>query len=1514
MIKVKSFLKRFLVVLLAISITVGCFSNVVYADSVDRISAYITMASGKQISDVDVNKLNLSERDLQFLGLYISNFFVPFGTELGTNSDITSQNKEDIKNSLQTTLSFSESMASSLTDTLLGLSRSSKQDLVLCVSKEYQKGLTVVEGIPLTYYTALSCIMGGLSNYMASHFETSDSVRSGIIDGTYKYGYFAYKSGSDYIPMFDFFIKGSYITPSQSVFLKCLESVDIEKGFGLNFLDFTANELDGDEGYDKLKDKYTEHDIYSMSILGSGMSVDCFGNIIIMGGNHQYIAVPGCMNPYSWMAVNDDGSNAQVYGGGYYNMLNVLSMSLGVNPDADNSIFKSYNTDGYVATFNFKVLADKLSKVYEASDSNPYDTLTLRLIRGDVRSDLTEWQGPFTHVKTPKELIESAGSEYVKKNPTADNLFTSVVSGSVKLPVGKVLVDGSFSLSCTTSYLDNFIYVDNLGEANFQGNGSSVFSTFNPDHFLSSDGMSDVRDYYTDSSNGFKNTYEDITSGKMEIPSVTKEALFGLYFTYAWAGLYNEANKAESIGRLGYKINSEYLPSIPDKALYLSEDAQVDFVEDSIRDWVYYLLHPTEGVEYFTVWITNKLNAFLVNWHDDMVGTNGTGSINGTTRYRGFSGYITIPELSEISWTNSLLNMYNNAIPFFIVVMLLVLLGAYVVGILTFQRAVIGLVIFSMCLSLPSALINGGVGTSNRFSSSLYGEKFTYWALVQHQSYAAAIDSAASGSSYSNYLKTLFEENAQATGNQGSESIMLKWQAPKKMASLMLTENDKSIFDSLNASLLVSGLLESTYSGESYLNNKSNYLYRSYIDIANFSRYIHRGLRGSVAVQPINLNLTNDITGSWDESLKTAVSNLNDNYSADRSNGYTNVDKSTGNDLLRVKLPLSSSIVSDALADRGTLDTLGLSDYVGIDQRAFNFSIPMFTVGDLTYKSVLEADGYSCGSYTPEDYSGLAAYGLMSESVYYYFSWYLFENGLSDEAFSYSGFRNLLLGDDKAGFFYNSEGNGELKDFMDMKSLFTYVIPYLRQGNDLVREWDELYGIFLYDGVPSEEGHEDDIDISTNKELAQKYWHNVNVMRLYNMYTPWVDVMYDCSYAKEEKISYLGETYVVADPLNPASYPADRPMIFSRSEMEDYGLKEYQLTKAEKLILECQEGMQERMFKLLNYHTFSDTVLNAAASVNCAFEFNETFSENSLFGANNNIYPQSFELSDFSYDAFLRFILSNSTGDSMVVDEGESFYDNVVKGSSTTTIIVMLILDILAMYVIPGCRMLFLMMIFLSSVFIILVTAFRVDQQQKFLSKLFRSFFLPIVKFTGVTCAMALVVSWFMGEGNTSVTGAMETSIQVGDPVTVMLLMILLNCYVIYAYYKILVGVWKDVKDNGKSALDFIGNVVGSVGSAVTSGITKATKRVVGTQGGSGASSSGSSDKGEIIVNSTSVRAKERSATRSGSEERYDSKDRTSERSFNEGKKKSSTKSSVDISAKVESGMNNIIKDDKKGV
>ena len=368
----------------------------------------------------------------------------------------------------------------------------------------------------------------------------------------------------------------------------------------------------------------------------------------------------------------------------------------------------------------------------------------------------------------------------------------------------------------------------------------------------------------------------------------------------------------------------------------------------------------------------------------------------------------------------------------------------------------------------------------------------------------------------------------------------------------------------------------------------------------------------------------------------------------------------------------------------------------------------------------------------------------------------------------------------------------------------------------------------------------------TTDEMKQKYWHNLNVTRLYCLYCPWVDIMYDCSYSKEETITVMGRRVTIDDPIDPQKYPQDRPMIFSASEMSDYGLNEADLTSVEKKILRCNEQFEDRMYELLNYYNFSDPTLNSAAAINCAFVFNNMFSENGIFTENHNIYPQSFDLANFSYDAFLRLILANATGESLIdasttEDSGMAtgdlsgdFYERLVNRSSTITVIIMLILDVLSVYLIPAFRIFFLVAIFLASIFIVLTSAFRIESSAKFIRKVGTQFFLPLIAFFLTTVAFSLIVGLFIGEGNNKVT---ETglSISLGDPVVTMLVMIALDLILLFVYWKIIKKVLTDIRGQAKAVGSFVGGIgsaaVGFVAGAVAAGAGSAQDKARGISG-----------------------------------------------------------------------------------
>lgn len=1362
----------------------------------------------------------------------------------------------------------------------------------------------------------------------------SAEVIAGILDGKYNTLYFGYEKDGTVFPMFDC-VTSYYLnkspdynrTASQMEFLKCLEQVNMEVGYGVNLLDF--NNTDSETGewekddidciakYFSDKSIYTDEEVnLRATAWGQRMATDCFGNIIVMGSLHQYIAVPGCMNPYVWQAVNKNGDDVGP-AGAFMNIVNAKNLV-----QADNGLIDEVFVSKYlppVTPINGSVLfssEDTLHLVCKIStfgdDLHPqigdyFNALTVngdanmaaRFVRGanQYRFKCGWWIFTADDDST-RDAIKKVGGTFKKiyKNdktgcPTyqleSDSWFGGSEEEFVVIYKGTKKGGPDLSKQCTVNLLDGFVYVDNLGVYKNPDGSSNDFHAFNFEHYLDpSTGTSSGSIARGLSNSDFGSKMQQLVSGALAIPkSASAQALSSIYVSYVYAYFYTDENKEDTIGKLGYRIAKESLPACPSGGINIDlESITVDYQLNAIKDWTYYLLHPTKGFNYVKILITNKLNHLLLGWHSDMVGTNGVGVTTGTTKYRSTVGYVTMPDLSEIEWTDRLIGFYQDCIPFLIILIVVLMLFAFITGVLSLQRAILAAVLFSLFLMLPTTLINGAVQQSNLISQKIYGDKFVYWAMIQQETYAKQIDEAANmegssgDSSYSNYLRTLYGTNQDVYSNQGSESIVLKWQAPKKMASLVLSSADQKSLIGLGdvGRSMLYGMLGRSYGGQSYVDDEDAvYMYRSYLDISNFSRYIYRGIHTNensggpyVKSNDEAMDVSKAIKGTggtlmFSDALSNAVSNMEDSFDQYRKDGYTtysNGESSTNHSMSYVTVPMSSRVVADALKGKGSLsDFDDVNDLININQDLFNFGIPMFTNSTVSLKDVktyaatgnivegttrYTALSNSLSKYTEEDMTGLAAYALYSENVFYYYSWKLYNDGLNYKSSlsGGNGYKDLLLGKNDGGYFYMNEGNGGLRDFMDMRSLFTYIIPYMRECNELVREWDDTYGIFIYDGVPTEEGCWN--EIGSDPELRAKYWHNLNVSRLYCIYCPWVDVMYDCSYAEPETITVLGSRYVVSDPLNPASYPADRPMIFSEAEMEDYGLSEGDLTAAERKILQCNEEMQERMYELLNYYNFSDITLDTAAAMQCAFTFNSVFSETGIMKENHNIYPQSYDLANFSYDAFLRMILSNSTGESMLntsksvnTAAGETsgdFYERVVNNSSTTTVIVMLILDVLSIYVLPAFKMFFLVAAFLASVLIVFVSLCKIEDNAKFLRKITSGFLLPLLKFFVITIVFSWVISLFMGTGNNSITQTNELSISLGDPVMVMLVMIAIDILVLYLYWKIIKGVLKDVKFNGKMALGFAGGVIGAVGGLAVGAVAGATHAASSTADAAG--------------------------------------------------------------------------------
>ena len=108
------------------------------------------------------------------------------------------------------------------------------------------------------------------------------------------------------------------------------------------------------------------------------------------------------------------------------------------------------------------------------------------------------------------------------------------------------------------------------------------------------------------------------------------------------------------------------------------------------------------------------------------------------------------------------------------------------------------MLIFAILAFLPPVAINASVGVINWACDTIYGNKFVYWALVQHQSYLQDLYAAKSGSAedYKDFVLGVQVDYAKPKSKDGGESevganaeeqtnnnyapVRLKWISPKK--------------------------------------------------------------------------------------------------------------------------------------------------------------------------------------------------------------------------------------------------------------------------------------------------------------------------------------------------------------------------------------------------------------------------------------------------------------------------------------------------------------------------------------------------------------------------------------------------------------------------------------------------------------------------------------------------------------------------------------------------------------
>lgn len=1062
--------------------------------------------------------------------------------------------------------------------------------------------------------------------------------------------------------------------------------------------------------------------------------------------------------------------------------------------------------------------------------------------------------------------------------------------------------------------------------------------------------------------------------GVADFTSVTKQLARPLFWTYCFAKFNENKNTFDADTCIvNVKLNTQNFPTFNSNIDWSTLYA--DSLSDQVLSFVYYLLHPTEGIAYVATLIKNKLGGFLIKWHEDIVGSTDSNASLGMTKYLGTSSYTSTSSLGDIPWIANLLAKYNSLIVYFIIAMCLILLCYILVGSLSIQRAVIGIIMFSFLAFTPPLAINATTGIINTISDKTFSAKFDYWGITQLENYLITHDNAKGAkdkgdySSYQAFVISQYSQDSQGVADSAPTSYggtKLKWMSPKKYSSMaMLSEAMSSVTNNTSAKYLTNlmfGSIAKATSGETYLDSDNAlYLYRDYTDIYRSSAYSYNienvfnysgGLidasnrsKGITIYKPIqmavgwvdgtfinnyqhawrdipnvNQNLRNLVLldSQWEDTA-TAPSNKGAIYdiSSGRATKYgflidTSVTQGNTKYYLHTNFePFTNKGLPRSLAVSYLMNYNNMYRYTTQALDKFNKiadKSEKMKLGSIPSEEALKKgdNGFNFGSYygsknsnhyiygtsqilglRDENLDSFGAtnafdqlssyfYGLHSESPYYFFNHnirdqitklklgeYQFNpdklsNARTDGATN--PFSQMLL-DNNQGYFYNfnenaGNGYGEMRDFMNLHDLFYYIIPSLRSGTELARAYDKVFGLYTNDdtslrfnttGKFTYNNIEYDslskfspVYEKLDDEHKYKFWHSYNTFTILQNYTAWLDTMMDCDYAKSETIRVMDDKFVVTDPLNPFSYfrvddkgsiVEGRPMVFSRSEMGYYGLTDADLTVVERKLIKLQDTVYKKAIDLMNYYTLSDETLITSFALIQLFEFNSTFSQSSYIGKSYTLYPQGYELKAFSYDAYLRMILSEASGEPLMTGKSKSVENPEEAGAVTTTettantsiyrrilentslffAVFLLFNDILAVYLIPGLKLFFIVAIFIVSVLMILASVLKLEMN--LLKVIWKSLIQPLIKFSAVAIGMSIAVSMFMGSGADGVYSS-SAVIQLGDPTTALILMIILNTGAVILYFKICKSCFKDLVAYGKAVFTNMGGaIVGGLGA-----------------------------------------------------------------------------------------------------
>ena len=347
------------------------------------------------------------------------------------------------------------------------------------------------------------------------------------------------------------------------------------------------------------------------------------------------------------------------------------------------------------------------------------------------------------------------------------------------------------------------------------------------------------------------------------------------------------------------------------------------------------------------------------------------------------------------------------------------------------------------------------------------------------------------------------------------------------------------------------------------------------------------------------------------------------------------------------------------------------------------------------------------------------------------------------------------------------------------------------------------------------------------EDLYSKYEQQLQA--IWNMYSPWVAQMIAANNKSEKVRSGFGYVELL-EPWNPADYRYfGREMAFSPADATVHGYQDYDLSTVETKLHTVLEDTYYDILDLVNYKDYTmvsseygSHVLISAAAMCATFNFNKEFSDNGFMSTDTTLYPQSYELKNMNFDAYLRIILGNSMGVNPVTMKNSDYsgsltiYEEFIHNTSVWSGLVLVAEDFLAIFVVPLLKIMLIVVIFVLA--LALAVSCIINKPDKMIKVFLSTFIAPLAGMTAIFMAHSLVISWFIGDGlGSNVVDTHSISVTTGDPTLTLLLMIVVDLVTS-------ILMWKLLKFAAKSTAKYIqdiGNGIAALGKGTFSGVAK---------------------------------------------------------------------------------------------